>query len=110
MRHCAEHGEDRVEGRVLSLDYTYIFHKIYVMGKLTLYVDDELIAAAKDEAALRSTSVSKLVSDFLRVISTERDGGLPQDLPPITASLVGSLRGASSEKSDYIDYLEQKHS
>ncbi len=80
------------------------------MGKLTLHVDDDLIVAAKDEAVARKTSVSKLVSDFFRILSVDdrKDGEV--GLPPITESLLGSIRGSDVEKSDYIDHLERKHS
>ncbi len=80
------------------------------MGKLTLHVDDELIAAAKDEAASRNTSVSRLVSAYFRVLSKPQAAGIPASLPPITASLLGCLEGAGDTKEDYLDYLEKKHS
>ena len=84
------------------------------MSKLTLHVDDHLIKAAKEEASARHTSVSKLVSDYFRVLSAKPSGKLEQaPLPPITASLLGCIRGADSGVEDpvmaYVDYLEDKH-
>ena len=84
------------------------------MSKLTLHVDDHLIRAAKEEASARQTSVSKLVSDYFRVLGTKPLGKSEQvPLPPITASLLGCIRGADSGVEDpvkaYVDYLEDKH-
>ena len=84
------------------------------MSKLTLHVDDHLIAAAKKEASARRTSLSKLVSDYFRVLSATSLGKSGQvSLPPITASLLGCIRGADSSVNDpmkaYWDYLEDKH-
>jgi len=80
------------------------------MGKLTLHVPDDLVAAAKREAASRRTSVSKLVSDYFRAFRgvSAREASGP--LPPLTASLVGCIRGADADRTSYIDYLERKHS
>ena len=80
------------------------------MGKLTLHVDDELIIAAKDEASVRNTSVSKMVSDFFLILSADGGDDKIVGLPPVTESLLGSIRGSDTEKSDYIDFLEEKHS
>ena len=80
------------------------------MAKLTLHVPDSLIAAAKREAASRRTSVSKLVSDYFRAFGPEAGDGPAGPLPPVTASLVGCIRGADAERETYIDYLERKHS
>ena len=84
------------------------------MSKLTLHVDDHLIRAAKEEASARHTSVSKLVSDYFRVLSARpADKAEQLPLPPITASLLGCIRGAGSGAEDpikaYVDYLEDKH-
>jgi hypothetical protein len=80
------------------------------MAKLTLHVPDKLVAAAKREAASRRTSVSKLVSDYFRAFGAGATGGVSASLPPVTASLVGCIRGADAERASYVDYLEQKHS
>lgn len=80
------------------------------MAKLTLHVPDPLVAAAKREAAHRKTSVSKMVSDYFRAISAKAKPGQTRPLPPVTASLVGCLRGAKADRESYIDHLERKHS
>jgi hypothetical protein len=80
------------------------------MAKLTLHVPDALIAAAKREAESRKTSVSKLVSDYFRVFAMVGTAGAVEGLPPVTASLVGCLKGADDDREDYVDHLERKHS
>jgi len=79
------------------------------MAKLTLHVPDQLVAAAKREAASRKTSVSRLVSDYFRAFAATSSGDSDKDLPPITASLVGCIRGAEEGRESYVDYLERKH-
>jgi len=80
------------------------------MAKLTLHVPDRLVAAAKQEAMSRKTSVSRLVSDYFRAFAATAPGGLRGGLPPITASLVGCIRSADEDRESYVDYLERKHS
>jgi hypothetical protein len=80
------------------------------MAKLTLHVPDRLVAAAKEEAAARKTSVSKLVSDYFRAFEVAAANGPAGSLPPVTAALVGCIRGADDDRESYIDHLERKHS
>ncbi|TLD69597.1 hypothetical protein FEM03_16700 [Phragmitibacter flavus] len=81
------------------------------MSKLTLHVPEELIVAAKNEAAMRRVSVSKLVSDFFAFLAANKgaagnDDG--EDLAPRTRRLARCIPDADVE--DYIDHLERKHS
>lgn len=80
------------------------------MAKLTLHVPEDLIAAAKTEAANRKVSVSKLVTDFFRNLSQCKQDSTNIDvqLAPRTQKLAGCIPDADTE--DYIDYLEKKHS
>lgn len=82
------------------------------MSKLTLHVDEKLIAAAKEEAGKRGTSVSKLVSDFFRALSANNTEKKEEQvlLAPITASLVGCLEEGGNDLEDYLSHLEEKHS
>lgn len=80
------------------------------MGKLTLHVPDRLVAAAKQEAANRKTSLSKMVSDYFRALEGGTVVGGGGALPPVTKSLVGCIRGSKDDLDSYIDYLERKHS
>jgi hypothetical protein len=80
------------------------------MSKLTLHVPESLVVAAKQEAAMRKTSVSRLVADYFRALAAKPMKGLAEPLPPVTASLVGCLQGAKDDRESHADYLEQKHS
>ena len=73
--------------------------------KLTLRLDDAVIARAKTYAAARGTSVSGLVEDYFRLVAAEPggDGGPPSDaawrdaLPPVVRDLLGSAVGPGTE-------------
>ena len=80
------------------------------MAKLTLHVPEDLVEAAKSEAAARRVSVSKLVTDFFRnLASRDRGESAPLGtLAPRTRRLAGCVRRADFE--EYVDYLEKKHS
>ncbi|MBP6603980.1 MAG: hypothetical protein KA250_19365 [Verrucomicrobiales bacterium] len=84
--------------------------QLYVMAKLTLHVPDELVVAAKSEAAARQVSVSKLVTDFFRNLASRAGEEVGEDnsLAPRTRRLAGCIPNADIE--DYIDYLDEKHS
>lgn len=70
-------------------------------------MDEALVQRAKAEASRRGKSVSQMVSEFVACLgSPKRD---EQKLPPITASLVGVLRGHRVSESDYKRYLRMKH-
>ena len=79
------------------------------MAKLTLHVPEDLVAAAKSEAAARRVSVSKLVTDFFRNIASRNQEGTvqPETLAPRTKRLAGCVSDTDFE--DYVDYLEEKH-
>lgn len=80
------------------------------MSKLTLHVDDHLVSVAKEVAAKRQVSVSKLVSDFFRVLSKNSTDDFEAELPPVTQSLLGSIPNGKADQQDYVDYLEKKYS
>ncbi len=75
--------------------------------KLTLRLEREIIENAKNEARKRGTSVSKMVADYFTGIQT-REGSL-EGLPPLTASLLGSLKGRSVHRERYRLHLEKKY-
>ena len=88
--------------------------------KLTLRLDDAVVARAKAYAAARGTSVSGLVEDYFRLVAAEPGGdgghGPASDaadwrasLPPITRSLVGIAEGVDVTEEDYKRHLEEKH-
>ena len=82
------------------------------MAKLTLSVDEAVVERAKEIARRRGTSVSALVERYLDALA--RPGGAPArdegaGLPPVTARLVGLLRGAKVDRETYRRYLEEKY-
>jgi hypothetical protein len=81
---------------------------MYVMHtKLTLRMDEERIRRAKEEASRRGKSVSQMVGEFVDSLGSPR--GEAAELPPITASLVGLLKGAGVSEADYKKHLKEKH-
>jgi hypothetical protein len=77
------------------------------MAKLTLSVDESVVGRAKEYAAARGTSVSRLVEDYLRLIA--EDAGQGKAATPILARWRGALEGARSDGRDYRRYLEKKY-
>lgn len=76
--------------------------------KLTLRLEDELINKAKDLARQRGKSLSKLVAEYFKYITT-KELGSETDLPPIVKSLFGSLADSNIDEADYKKYLESKN-
>lgn len=76
--------------------------------KLTLRLEDSLIAHAKKYAKKEGKSISQIVSDYFRAIPPDPDRG-KQILGPITSSLRSCLKGAYTEKKDYREHLERKY-
>lgn len=77
--------------------------------KLTLRLDDALIAQAKAEASHRGTSVSKMVAGYFQSLTSRSRQTSPESLPPMTSSLLGSLRGSKADQGDYRKHLEEKY-
>jgi len=95
-------------------------------SKLTLRMDESLIASAKDYAAAHGSSVSQMVANYFaalghlvavqaRTKTAETD---PSDHPlvdsgPVTRSLVGILKAKPGQpqvsEADYHAYLERKY-
>lgn len=85
---------------------------MYVMNtKLTLRMDDELVRQAKAEAARRGKSVSQMVGEFVDSLSAARRDAAHrgEELPPVTASLVGVLKGHDVSEADYKKHLLEKY-
>ncbi len=77
-------------------------------GKLTLWIDAELIQRAEAYSRQTGKSLSQIVADYfarLTARSSEDDG----DITPLVRSLRGSLRGAEVEESDYRRHLEEQY-
>lgn len=75
--------------------------------KLTLRLDDELVAEAKTHAAQRGKSVSQMFGDF---ISSLRSPQRCATLPPVTRSLLGIIKDQKLTEADYKKHLRKKYS
>ncbi|MDA8430242.1 MAG: DUF6364 family protein [Geobacteraceae bacterium] len=76
--------------------------------KLTLRLEDQLIEQAKAYAAQAGKSVSQIVADYFKMLTSERAKTISSSTP-ITQSLRGLLRGSKLDEQDYKGYLEEKH-
>ncbi len=74
--------------------------------KLTLRLDQELIARAKRHSADTGRSVSQLVADFFFLIEAQ-DSGV--EITPRARALRGVLAGSELDEDDYRRHLEIKH-
>jgi uncharacterized protein DUF6364 len=76
------------------------------MAKLTLSVNEEVVEGAKRYAEQRGTSVSRLVEEYLAVVS--RSAAVP-DEPPILARVRGLLKGSRLDERDYRRHLRERY-
>lgn len=84
--------------------------------KLTLRLDEHLIAQAKARAQRQGKSLSQVVADYFAQFSatTPNAAQYERPLPPLVASLQGALKDAAGPLTDdgrqaYYDHLEAKH-
>lgn len=76
--------------------------------KLTLRLDDRLIAGAKDYARDAGKSLSQVVAEYFTAITSpdRADTGMT----PAVAELRGILKGTDvTGEEDYLAHLEEKH-
>jgi hypothetical protein len=76
--------------------------------KLTLRLDDELIARAKAYARKSGKSVSKIVAEYFAFLD-ETAAGEKEPLPPVVRSLRGAWSGTRVSEREYRRHLETKH-
>jgi uncharacterized protein DUF6364 len=76
--------------------------------KLTLRLEDQLIEQAKSYAAQAGKSVSQIVSDYFKLLTSQRTK-VNSPSTPVTQSLRGLLRESELDETDYKKYLEEKH-
>lgn len=75
--------------------------------KLTLRMDDELIAAAKVYARATGKSLSQMVAEYFEALTkAERE---PVEMTPTVARMRGSWKGADVDERDYYAHLEDKY-
>ncbi|MFT4241344.1 MAG: DUF6364 family protein [Acidovorax sp.] len=78
--------------------------------KLTLRLEDRLIAQAKARAQRRGKSLSQLVADYFVQLDEPRAAAAREPLPPTVASLRGALKGAAVlDEEDWRAHLRAKH-
>jgi len=70
-------------------------------------MDAELIRTAKEEAGRRGKSVSRIVGEFFDFLASGHR--TEQELPPITASLIGVLKDCDITESEYQKHLREKY-
>jgi predicted HicB family RNase H-like nuclease len=76
--------------------------------KLTLRLEDQLIEQAKVYATHVGKSVSQIVADYFKLL-TSHNSNTHSVSSPITQSLRGLLRESKLDEKDYQKYLEEKH-
>jgi dsDNA-specific endonuclease/ATPase MutS2 len=77
--------------------------------KLTLKLEENIIAKAKNYAKERRTSLSKLIENYLQVITTETEQ--KEKITPLVKSLSGIIKLPVDydHKKGYADYLTNKY-
>ena len=75
--------------------------------KLTLRIDEEAIERAKEYAAERGISVSRLVENFFQAL--ENAGEDDVEMSPLVKTLWGTLEGEELTEEDYGERLEEKY-
>ena len=76
--------------------------------KLTLRLDEHLVASAKEYSAKTGKSLSRIVADLFEIIENEKLDKKFQ-VTPATQSLRGVIADKKLSKSDYDRYLEKKY-
>jgi hypothetical protein len=76
--------------------------------KLTLKLDQEIIAKAKEYAKSRKTSVSRLIENFLQKLTNDSE---KEEITPLVKSLSGilDLPKDYDHKKEYSEYLSKKY-
>lgn len=76
----------------------------------TLLLDAEAVAAGERYSAERGTTLSHLVSDFLRHLPSDApDPPLPKISNPEIRRLYGIAAGGQVDEADYKEYLWRKY-
>lgn len=78
-------------------------------AKLTLRLDETLIAEAKEYSRRAGKPLSQLVAEFFSSLGPRPGTKENLDLPPRVRELYGCLAGANVDEEDYRRYLEEKY-
>jgi hypothetical protein len=76
-------------------------------SKLTLRIDEALIRRAKSEAMRRRKSVSQMVGEFITSLGAPASS--KKDHPPLTASLIGVVKGSRASEASYKKHLRERY-
>ena len=80
------------------------------MSKLTLSVDEGVVTRAKRYARKRGTSVSRLVEQYLEMLSGPGPAAAADgSVTPLLRRLRADLEGVTGDVADYRRHLERKH-
>lgn len=92
------------------MGFEYVRFSLYdtYMSKLTLSVDGAVVKRAKRYASKRGTSVSRLVEQYLELLSRPTPAD-DESVTPLLKQLRADLKGVTGDVSDYHRYLERKY-
>jgi hypothetical protein len=74
--------------------------------KLTLRMDDMLVQQAKDQATRRGKSVSQMFGEFVASLNAKPRKA---ELPPVTGSLLGIMKGRDLSEESHKKHLREKY-
>ena len=79
--------------------------------KLTLKLDAEVIAKAKEYAAAKNFSLSRLIESYLKSITSDREMTEEFEISPFVKSISTGISVPVNidYKKEYRDHLAQKH-
>ena len=77
--------------------------------KLTLRLNDELINNAKKYAQKEGKSLSQIVAEFFKALSSRKQSLHDFKLKPNTSKLYGSLKNTEISQDDYKMHIERKY-
>ena len=82
-----------------------------MQAKLTLRLDDQLIAFAKKEAKKSGKSLSQMIADYFKLLKLKGKSKKQQkeEFGPITSALMGAFKTTDVDEKDYYRYLEEKY-
>ena len=76
--------------------------------RLTLWLDEKLIASAKRHSAASGRSVSQLVADFFSLLEAQSTS-TNMEVTPRLRALRGVLAGSELDEGEYRRHLESKY-
>jgi hypothetical protein len=71
-------------------------------------MDENLIEKAKKYAREQKKSVSRVVSEYFSLLD-HRSSEACQEIPPVSKSLLGVMRGSRMDEIDSLRSLEEKY-